>query len=181
MKIYTKKGDGGKSRLKGKRSFNKSLPVFEVLGSLDEFSCALGFLHRTKISGLKRLIIDIQSELPLIGSVVSGMDKKRYSYQYWQKKTSEAEKSIDRFNSQLKPLKSFIIPGGCIESAYLHIARTECRKLERVLVKLWEHNKRPEFAGMEAYINRLADLLFVMARYANKKKKVKEVIWKGSN
>lgn len=173
-------GDKGKSAIKNKKLVDKFSPVFEVLGSLDELNCALGLLHHSKISGLKKVILILQKDLMCIGSMVSGFVSGKCSDKHWSSKTRDLEKMIDSYSSKLKPLKSFILPGGCVESANLHVARVACRKFERLLVKYWRHSKKKEMSEIEAYINRLSDLLFVLARFANKKKGINDVTWEST-
>jgi cob(I)alamin adenosyltransferase len=180
MSIYTKAGDKGKSILKSKRRMYKSSLVFEVLGSLDEFNCTLGLLHQTKITEIKTVVLAIQRDLMLIGSILSGFTKDTYSADFWPERSSVTEELITFFNSLLKPLTSFIYPGGCIEAANLHIARTVCRRFERVLVKYWRYSKISNVEEIEKYVNRLSDLLFVLARFANKVKGVKEITREGT-
>jgi cob(I)alamin adenosyltransferase len=180
MSIYTKTGDKGKSSTKNKRHVSKSAPVFDVLGSLDELNCTLGLLHHTKIPEFKKVILILQKDLMCIGSTVSGFVSEKCSDKSWSDKIRDLEKMVDSYNSKLKPLKSFILPGGCVESANLHVARVACRKFERLLVKYWRHSKKKDLSEIEAYVNRLSDLLFVLARFANKKKGIKDVAWEST-
>ena len=178
--IYTGVGDKGNSNLIVKKSLSKSDLVFEVLGTLDELSAFLGFLHLSKISELSKIAIDIQSDLLSIGSFVAGAKLGKNEYDYWIKKVTLTEQRIDYFESKNTVIKNFIIPGGCIESNYLHISRAVSRRLERVFIRYLNLSKRTDIKIIEPYLNRLSDLLFSMSRYSNKKRGYKDYIWKAS-
>jgi cob(I)alamin adenosyltransferase len=178
MSLYTKTGDHGKSAVNNRKQLDKSSVVFDVLGTLDELSTTLGFLHLSTISDVKNIVINIQNDLLIIGSVVAGraftVDLKKSC----EKKVTDFERLINIFTAKLPVLKTFILPGGCIESSYLHLSRVVCRRLERVFVRFIRESGRKDLGIVEKYFNRLSDLLYVMARYSNKKRKFKDIIWK---
>jgi len=179
-KIYTKQGDRGASGLPKSKKISKTDLVFEVLGTLDELSASLGFLHSSKISEIKTLALEIQSDLFLIGSFVAGNKIDRGIEIAWNKKIKTFEEKIDFYGSKTSPLKNFILPGGSMESSYLHVSRSLTRRLERIFVRYLNFSKRRDLEVLETYLNRLSDLLFSAARFSNKKRGTPDLIWKPS-
>lgn len=177
FKIYTKKGDFGLTFLpKVNKKLLKSDKVFEVLGTFDELSVCLGFLHSARLDDIKKTAMEVQKDLLSLGSIIISPEKiPEAKIKYWEKRTKELEEVIDYFETKTEPLKSFILPGGCRESSYLHLSRVTCRKLERLVVG-YVRRKQDKFFIVK-YLNRLSDLLFSAARYANKKLGFKDVIW----
>lgn len=178
MTVYTKKGDTGTSSTFVKKSA-KSDAVFVVLGTLDELNSILGLLHHTKKTHLRNTILEIQSNLMLLGSWLAGNPQIEKIPSFLLKKTSKIETEINSLDSLNKPIKNFILPGGSIESAGLHVGRTVARRLERQLVLYFSKNKLKGHDNVLKYINRLSDYLFVLARYYNGKGK-KDIVWKSS-
>lgn len=174
MKIYTRTGDKGTTALFGGSRHSKSKAIFEVLGSLDELNAHLGFAAASKNKIISKTVVAIQNDLFQIGAWIA--DKRQLT-----KKTSQIaelvtnfESTMDELDKTLPSLTNFILPGGTQDSLHLHLARTVCRRLERQMVKnISDYNKN----GLLKYINRLSDLLFVLARYSNFKAKVKDTIW----
>ncbi len=180
-KIYTKQGDKGASGLtKNNKKISKTDVVFEVLGTLDELSASLGFLHASKLTEIKTLVLEIQSDLFLIGSYVAGNKITGEMAEAWQKKITKTEQKIDYYEKKNSPLQNFILPGGSLESSYLHLSRAISRRLERIFVRYHNTGRRSDLKVIEEYLNRLSDLLFVMARYSNKKRGTPDLIWKPS-
>lgn len=176
--IYTKNGDNGTSPLYGSGvGVLKDSIVFEVLGNLDELNAVLGFLHTCRVKEIVNLVHDIQFDLLSLGSVIAGSKNTYSKKEYWVKRTGILENKIDAFDSKNSPLKNFIAPGGSSVSAQLHLARVVCRRAERSFVRYLKENKGSDF--LLPYINRLSDLLFVLARYANLKLGVKDTVWFG--
>ncbi|MBU1133228.1 cob(I)yrinic acid a,c-diamide adenosyltransferase [Patescibacteria group bacterium] len=175
FKIYTKRGDNGTaSLLFSNKRFKKSSPIFDVLGTSDELNVSLGYLQSSRLQEIKNVCIKIQRELFILGSYFAGKaleDKKND----WDKRIKELEEAIDYFDSKNEPLKSFILPGGSKESNYLHTSRVICRRLERLVVS-YTKGKEPTILIVK-YLNRLSDLLFVMARYSNKRLGYKDEIF----
>jgi len=179
MNVYTRFGDNGKSSIdRNKNAMDKSSSVFEVLGTLDELTSTLGFLHLSKISDIKKITINIQGDLITLGSIIIGKPFTNELKNACEKKITNFEKLIDIYTAKLPLLKSFILPGGCIESNYLHLSRVVCRRLERVFVKYLRESRRKDLEIISKYFNRLSDLLFVLARYANKKRNYGDTVWK---
>jgi cob(I)alamin adenosyltransferase len=175
MPIYTKFGDKGTTSLVGSGTIPKDHPRVEAYGSIDELNSVLGIAiafseMKTVTDTLKR----IQKDLFVIGAeLASKSPKKTVS----PARVGELEKEIDTLESDLPPLKHFILPGGSKTASLLHHARTVCRRAERKVVALSAKEKTNP--TMMIYLNRVGDLLFMLARYVNYKKKVDEVIWKG--
>jgi cob(I)alamin adenosyltransferase len=172
MSIYTKKGDKGKTSIfKGKsRRISKNSQIINTLGTLDELNSFLGVVKEfSKFN--KKEIFRIQSNIMTIASILAGSNLTLSGYE-----TKRLEKKIDQSDEKLTRLNNFIIPGGSEESALLNYSRTLARRAEREIVSLIKKNKiNPEILK---YINRLSDYLFMLARDANRKKGIKEIIWK---
>lgn len=172
MKIYTSTGDKGETSLLGGMRVPKYHARVEAFGTVDELNSAIGvslaFLSEEK---LKKELTRIQNDLYKISSSlaspsvcpVAGLDKR----------VSELEKLIDILTLQIPILKSFILPGGGKAGALLHLSRAISRRAERRIVALSENE--PVHSDIIIYLNRLSDLLFTMARFANFKDKQKEI------
>ncbi|MFH1222259.1 MAG: cob(I)yrinic acid a,c-diamide adenosyltransferase [Candidatus Micrarchaeota archaeon] len=175
MPIYTRIGDKGDTLdLNGKKVSKDDLRV-EAYGSVDELNAALGIaIAFTEDGEMQAILTDVQKDLFAMGAELAseGSSKKIIPA-----KTEKLEKIIDALDPQLPFLKNFIIPGGCKTAAVLHLTRTICRRVERRVIAAAKHNKiNPEIIK---YLNRLGDLLFILARYANRKKRYEETIWRG--
>jgi cob(I)alamin adenosyltransferase len=181
-KIYTRTGDDGTTGLgSGERRKKYDLRV-AAYGTLDEANAAIGIarLHTGDDGVLDAALSRIQNDLFDVGADLctpgkgKGPDGARLTVTQAQVDWLESE--IDRLNDDLAPLKSFVLPGGSPAAAYLHLARTICRRAERLIAELKD---RPgESVGDEVlkYVNRLSDFLFVAGRYANDKG-VRDVLW----
>ena len=181
-KIYTRTGDDGTTGLgSGERRKKYDLRV-AAYGTLDEANAAIG-IARLHIGGdgmLDAALSRIQNDLFDVGADLCtpgkgrGPDGARLTVTQAQVDWLESE--IDRLNDELAPLKSFVLPGGSPAAAYLHLARTICRRAERLIAEL--KDKRGEVVGDEVlkYVNRLSDFLFVASRYANGKG-ARDVLW----
>jgi cob(I)alamin adenosyltransferase len=201
-KIYTRTGDKGKTSLIGGSRVAKSHLRLEAYGTLDELNSALGVvaaiaqtLTLTSIpkfssvtapqslhtpQQLHIFILEIQCDLFNLGSQLACEDEniRARMPHLADTRIEELEKLIDECTVPLKPLKNFILPGGSQASAFTHIARTICRRAERIAVVLSEE---AEVAPVNiAYLNRLSDLLFVLARYFNFLLEIEEPIWRAS-
>ena len=178
MKIYTKTGDAGETSLFDNTRVSKADSRVDAYGEVDELNACLGAARALLGGELGDTLEMIQQELFSIGSrladpssrVAARVDKA------WLPADAIArlEKTIDTFEAELPPLRRFILPGGSPGGAFLHLARTVCRRAERRVVAL----------GAEAvdgvivvYLNRLSDLLFVAARLANRRAGVPEIEW----
>jgi len=156
MSIYTRTGDNGTTALFGGKRVFKSDSLVDLYGSVDELNSWLGLFKD------KHLAV-IQSDLFTIGSVLAGAQKE---LNFIDLRVKEMESWIDEMDKKLPRLRNFILPSG-----QMNIARSVCRRVERLAVK--NHAE----ARIIKYLNRLSDLLFTLARYINKKQKVSEVVW----
>jgi cob(I)alamin adenosyltransferase len=122
------------------------------------------------------MAVEVQKDLLSLGSIISSGEKiSRDANEKWEKRIKELEEMIDYFEAKNDPIKNFVLPGGCRESSFLHLARVTCRKLERMVFSYLKKNKDKAFIGK--YLNRLSDLLFVMSRYSNKRLGFEDKIW----
>ncbi|MEM3422874.1 MAG: cob(I)yrinic acid a,c-diamide adenosyltransferase [Candidatus Bilamarchaeaceae archaeon] len=175
MPIYTRFGDKGDTVILSGRTVRKDDPLVEATGTIDELNAALGVVIAfTDDSEFKEILSSVQKDLFVIGAeLVSEKTTKRIT----PAKTEFLERKIDEIEPKLERLTHFIIPGGSKTAAVLHLARTICRRAERRVVSASSHNKiNPEIVK---YLNRLSDLLFILARYENRKKRFSETLWRG--
>jgi cob(I)alamin adenosyltransferase len=179
MKIYTKTGDTGKTGLfKGARVPKHDLRV-EAYGNVDECNAILGVcLNHVQSEEIKQILSTIQNDLFEIGADLATPPQleKDEQWRVGEQITLRLEENIDHFESNLPALVNFILPGGCSGGAHLHYARTVCRRAERSVTKLGE--EQPINPEIVRYLNRLSDLLFVLARAENQKANSPETIWK---
>jgi cob(I)alamin adenosyltransferase len=178
-KVYTKTGDDGTTGLGSGQRVPKDSPRIEAYGTVDELNCQIGVALAV---GLNEMIAPelakIQNELFHLGSdlCILEEDKVRLPVPEIGARHVEAlEALMDRLSSELPPLENFILPGGSAGAAALHVARTVCRRAERLVVALSRSEKVGAFAVR--YLNRLSDALFVMARHENKRRGVPDVLW----
>ncbi|MDY7017875.1 MAG: cob(I)yrinic acid a,c-diamide adenosyltransferase [Nitrospirota bacterium] len=183
-KVYTRYGDKGWTRLAGGKKVSKDHKRVAAYGTLDELNGILGIV-RAFCSGqdeglqaeLVELVVWLQNELFDFGSDIATPPKgaENRGVRILEFHVERLEASIDRLNAELKPLDSFVLPGGSLAGAFLHQARTVARRAERILVGL--SKEEPVNETHLKYINRMSDLLFVMARWANKRLGVADVLW----
>ena len=193
MRIYTRTGDAGETTLWGGQRVSKAHARVEAVGTVDELNAALG-LARTYLmeADLQTLLQTVQSELfdlgadlaapaagevgSLAGGLVGSKEKGRTS-RLRPDQVAALEQWIDCLEAELEPLRQFILPGGAPGAAALHLARTIARRAERRVVALAEE----EAVNPEAlrYLNRLSDLLFVLARTVNRRTGTEEPTWAG--
>ena len=180
MKIYTRTGDDGTTGLLGSGRLLKSAPRVEAYGQVDELNATLG-VARTLDPGhwLETELGTIQSKLFQVGAelATSSPEMLVKLTRIGDADVTELEGWIDRMEGDLPPLTRFIVPGGTPLGAELHRARTVCRRAERALVELRQTEAAE--ARLVVYLNRLADLLFVMARWCNHRAHVAETEWSG--
>jgi cob(I)alamin adenosyltransferase len=179
-KIYTRTGDGGTTGLvRGPRRMKYDLRV-SACGTVDEANAQIGMarLHTTSMPKVDALLARIQNDLFDLGSDLAtpgGDPEGTISLRVTEAQTDWLERMIDVFNENLQPLKSFVLPGGSALAAALHVARTVVRRAERLAVEVF--NTEPEVnAELIKYLNRLSDLMFVLARVANTKG-ASDVLW----
>ncbi len=179
MKIYTKTGDKGKTSLLGGTRVSKSHERINAYGTIDELNSFLGLVSDLdKEENRVKLIRKIQSRLFTVGSSLAAeTDKaKKFKPDLEESDIVELEKAIDSMNESLPQMKNFILPGGNEMVSSTHIARTVCRRAERLIVKLSESENIEEIITI--YLNRLSDYLFVLARKQGFDLNVKEIPWK---
>ncbi len=179
MKIYTKTGDAGETSLFGGKRVPKDDLRIEAYGTIDELNSIIGVIRAMQLHEEIDVILErLQHDLFVIGADLA-TTTSHTSASIPRIKNSNItvlEKIIDTIDSKLEPLKVFILPGGTLASSYLHFARTVCRRAERGVVHL-SHSEEIN-NHVVIYLNRLSDLLFVLARYANFLEKKEEVKWK---
>lgn len=177
MKIYTKTGDKGETGLMGGKRLGKDSLRIRAYGEIDELNALLG-LCRAKNSHekLEEMLHQLQRELFDLGAdLATPLDSPVHVPRVTEQQVTALERWIDTMDEELEPLKNFILPGGCLLAANLHVARTVCRRAERAIVALQKEEKIGE--RVITYVNRMSDLLFMMARYANKLEKSDEERW----
>lgn len=188
MKIYTRGGDQGKTSLVGGERVSKADERIEAYGDVDELNSILGYLGSLLEStrkGLAGEIRKIQSDLFLVGARLAaapgGRAARRSSKPLPRAMITSLEEVIERMDKDLEPLQGFILPGGHPTSALAHVARTVCRRAERRAVRLLDlvSEGKGLLSDQEvvAYLNRLSDYLFVLARYCNHIHGVPDVPW----
>lgn len=183
-KIVTKAGDGGKTRLATGEPVSKASARVEAYGAVDETNSAIGVarLHTTSDPVLDPILDRVQNDLFDLGADLAtphAEDLKFEPLRIQASQTDRLEAEVDQLNEKLSPLTSFILPGGSPAAAHLHLARAIARRAERAIVAL----AAVESISPEAvkYANRLSDLLFVAARYANDQGRA-DLLWKpGAN
>lgn len=172
-KIYTRTGDGGETGLGDGTRIAKDAACIETIGSVDELNSHIGLLLCESLPGDVRACLDqIQHDLFDLGGELSIPGTALLA----DERVDALESALDRWNAELAPLKEFILPGGSRAAALAHVARTVCRRAERSLVR----------AGRDAtvratalrYLNRLSDLLFVLARTLNQAAGMPDVLWR---
>ncbi len=180
VKIYTKTGDSGETGLLGGGRVAKDHLVIEVCGGLDETNSFIG-LARSFAPGrpVDQMLAAIQIDLFVLGSQVAACTRKSdRAADLDQQRIMWLEESIDRVDSTLPPMDAFILPGGHPAGAQLHVARAVCRRTERQLVSLISRNiSKADLQQVLIYLNRLGDLLFVVARATNQSHNIEEVKW----
>jgi cob(I)alamin adenosyltransferase len=178
MKVYTKTGDDGSTSLLGGARVRKSDRRIECYGTIDELNACIGLAVVVSGDSGAALLRQIQNELFVIGSHLAAADGAAPPASLpplEESAIARLEMQIDAATAQLPPLRNFILPGGCELAARLHLARTVCRRAERIIVAFAED--RPVSAVILTYLNRLGDWLFVQARLANVLAGAGDVIW----
>ncbi len=180
MPIYTKTGDKGKTSLfSGKRVWKDDVRI-EAYGALDELNSVIGIIlslqtKKTKESKyITQILLDVQTTIFPICSYLADLPDILDDIDFEQKLKAH-ESQIDHMTSLMPQLTSFILPGGGVIGAHFHVARTTSRRAERLIIKL--HKKEQVDLRVIQYINRLSDLFFTLARYANHIDKKKETTW----
>ncbi len=182
MKIYTKRGDRGETDLLGGGRVSKDCARVEAYGAVDELNAALGRCAAgSSCEDLRGIVREIQVSLFELGGYLASPDDERRERaslpRLGDSDVERLEARIDALEGELEPLKRFILPGGTPAAASLHLARTVCRRAERRAIAL--HRAEPLDESAIRYLNRLSDLLFVMARVENRRAGVADVEWEG--
>jgi cob(I)alamin adenosyltransferase len=180
-KIYTRTGDAGQTGLFGGGRVSKADPRVAAYGEVDELNAALGAvlacqpveLERELLQGIQRDLFAIGGRLasPDPAKVAEALEKARLT----PERITSLEAAIDRANAALAPLTAFVLPGGTMKAALFHVARTVCRRAERSVVALAQGGAVPPH--VLPYLNRLSDLLFTLARLANRTAGAVERTW----
>jgi len=166
--VYTKTGDKGKTGTFGGKRVSKTSKLIHAIGTIDELNSYLGIIN----TGYKDIkLTDIQCNLFTINSMLSGA-----KLEFPKNATKDLEKEIDEIEGKLPVLQNFIIYSGTARATQIYYARALARRAERALVAISD-DKHPNFEKL-AYLNRLSDYLFMLARLTNFKKKIKEKVWK---
>ena len=181
MRIYTKTGDAGDTGLFGGGRVPKDDPRVVAYGDVDELNAVIGMARAVELMPrIDEVLVPLQRDLFAIGALLATPDREKMA-QHLEKariderRIAELEQAIDDAESELEPLRAFILPGGTPKAAALHVARTVCRRAERHVVRLHHAVELPSLVVI--YLNRLSDLLFTLARLANKRAGAGEVTW----
>jgi cob(I)alamin adenosyltransferase len=179
VKIYTKTGDGGETSLLGGARVPKDHHRVAAYGDVDETNAAIGAVRALAQAPLDQLLRGIQKDLFAIGALLADPTRrvatKRAKAAVTASHVRRLEKAIDARETRLPPLRSFVLPGGTPTASLLHQARTVCRRAERSVVTL--ARDRPVDPKVVVYLNRLSDLLFVLARFENQRAGLDELRW----
>jgi cob(I)alamin adenosyltransferase len=177
VKIYTKTGDTGETGLWGGKRISKDDVRIHAYGTIDECNAVLGLARSMEIdSELDQRLETVQNQLFVVGAdLASPGDTKPAIERIGEEEIAWLENEIDRMEEHLEPLKQFILPGGSRAAAYLHLARTVCRRAERWTVRLAAEEKQAQLPAK--YLNRLSDFLFVCARTANLSASLPDTPW----
>ncbi len=177
-RIYTRAGDAGETSRGDGRRVPKTDPRIEAYGTVDELNSALGLALAGPLPAeFRPWLEEVQNDLFDLGADLSvPLEDERERLRVTQAQVARLEELCDRVNERLEPLKSFVLPGGGEAAGRLHVARTICRRAERLAVAL-DRAERQNPAAL-AYLNRLSDLLFILARAANADAGAPEPLWK---
>jgi cob(I)alamin adenosyltransferase len=185
-RIYTRTGDEGKTALAGGQRVSKDSPRIETFGTVDELGAWIGLARVSceersagapRLGELAAILRRVQHELFNLGSLLATLpqDLRPRQARITPADVEQLEREIDRMNADLPALRSFVLAGGTRLNAELHVARTVCRRAERLLVRMAREEQAPEEALR--YLNRLSDALFVWSRWVNLVLGAPEVLW----
>ena len=175
MKIYTRTGDRGETSLFGGARVAKNDARIEAYGTIDELSSFIGVARASSLPPeVDTMLEQVQRDLFEVGAHLASPGTSRFAGVDPQR-IADLESGIDAMEHELTPLTNFILPGGASSAAQLHVARTVCRRAERLVVAL--HDDSPATQSSIAYLNRLSDYLFVAARFANLRAGAADVPW----
>jgi len=176
MKIYTKKGDYSITSLVGGKEVNKTSPLLEVYGTVDELNASIGLIIADFFSPF---LTDIQQQLFIIGGLLA-TEPQQWN-KFWKNIDihvfiSDLEQEIDKLSAELEPLQQFLLPQGSLTIVQCHVSRTICRRLERRICDIYRKEK--SYLLILQYVNRLSDYFFILARYLHKKNSIVEICCK---
>jgi len=180
-KIYTRTGDDGRTALFGGGRVGKDNRRVEAYGDVDELNAVIGAARSVDMMPrIDEVLAPVQRDLFSIGALLATPHPEEHRKQLEKarigdKRIAQLEQAIDDGEAELETLKAFIMPGGTPKAAALHVARTVCRRAERAVVRLRSDEEVPPVVVV--YLNRLSDLLFVLARVANRRAGAGEVTW----
>ena len=181
MRIYTRTGDEGDTGLFGGGRVSKDDSRVEAYGAVDELNAVIGMARAIELMPrVDEILAPVQRDLFGLGAILATPDREKMHEQLAKariddERIAQLERAIDAGEEELEPLKAFILPGGTPKAAALHVARTVCRRAERRVVHLQQTVELPPLVTI--YLNRLSDLLFVLARVANRRAGAGEVTW----
>jgi cob(I)alamin adenosyltransferase len=181
IKIYTRTGDDGRTGLFGGGRVDKDDPRVEAYGDVDELNAVIGQARSVDmLPRIDEILAPVQVDLFAIGALLATPHPEKHREQLEKarltdKRIAQLEQAIDDGEAELEPLKAFILPGGTPKASALHVARTVCRRAERSIIRLQKTDEVPQ--AVIIYLNRLSDLLFVLARVANRRAGAGEVTW----
>jgi cob(I)alamin adenosyltransferase len=179
MKIYTKTGDQGTTALFGGKRVSKADLRIETYGTVDELNSWIGVLRDQEVNKKRKdILVEIQDRLFTIGSILAtepGNTKVKIP-SLIEEDVMLLEKEMDAMDAQLEPMRFFVLPGGHASISFGHVARTVCRRAERLLITL--HEQEPVDAMVIKYMNRLSDYLFVLCRKVSAELNADETPWK---
>jgi len=179
VKLYTKHGDDGSTGLIGNVRVRKDDPRVVAYGDVDETNAAIGVALSSSEKATSEILRTIQADLFVLGAELATPSDQTPSMTIHGEGIARLERWIDEFCETVEPLRNFILPGGSPLAAALHLARTVCRRAERSVVFLAA--REPVRREAIVYLNRLSDLLFALARAANRQNGISDLLWHASS
>lgn len=177
MKIYTKTGDEGKTSLFDNSRVWKSDQRIMSYGAVDELNSSLGVALSLELDPeIKDILIKLQNDLFIVGSDLANPNMSDEKIRTTPEMITFLEQKIDLLEPQLEPLTSFILPGGTLLASILHLSRTISRRAETHVIALSQNEEINKDAAI--YLNRLSDLMFILARAINHRKNISDIVWK---
>ena len=177
MKIYTKTGDEGKTSLFDNSRVWKSDQRIMSYGAVDELNSSLGIALSLELDPeIKDILIKLQNDLFIVGSDLANPNMSDEKIRTTPEMITFLEQKIDLLEPQLEPLTSFILPGGTLLASILHLSRTISRRAETHVIALLQNEEINKDAAI--YLNRLSDLMFILARAINHRKNISDIVWK---
>ncbi len=177
MKIYTKTGDEGKTSLFDNSRVWKSDQRIMSYGAVDELNSSLGIALSLELDPeIKDILIKLQNDLFIVGSDLANPNMSDKKIRTTPEMITFLEQKIDLLEPQLEPLTSFILPGGTLLASILHLSRTISRRAETHVIALSQIEEINKDAAI--YLNRLSDLMFILARVINHRKNISDIVWK---